>query len=103
MVADALHTQREHARVLVEEFGAHYAFPVKRNQPELWKAYRKVPWQGVQAVFRSTVRAHGRIDTRVVEAVSFAGLDFPHARQVARRPGTAPCSRPGGAAGRRCT
>ena len=63
VVADALHTQREHARVLVEEFGAHYAFPVKRNQPELWKACRKVPWQGVRAAFRSTVRAHGRIDT----------------------------------------
>lgn len=43
VVADALHTQREHARVLVEEFGAHYAFPVKRNQPELWKVCRKVP------------------------------------------------------------
>ena len=84
VVADALHTQREHARVLVEEFGAHYAFPVKRNQPELWKACRKVPWQGVRAAFRSTVRAHGRIDTRVVEVVSFVGLDFPYARQVAR-------------------
>lgn len=84
VVADALHPQREHARVLVEEFGAHYAFPVKRNQPELWKACRKVPWQGVRAAFRSTVRAHGRIDTRVVEVVSFAGLDFPYARQVAR-------------------
>jgi len=84
VVADALHTQRDHARVLVEEFGAHYAFPVKRNQPELWKACRKVPWQRVRAAFRSTVRAHGRIDTRVVEVVSFAGLDFPYARQIAR-------------------
>jgi predicted transposase YbfD/YdcC len=84
VVADALHTQREHASVLVEEFGAHYALPVKRNQPELWKACRKVPWQRVRAAFRSTVRAHGRIDTRVVEVVSFAGLDFPYARQVAR-------------------
>lgn len=84
VVADALHTQRDHARVLVEEFGAHYAFPVKRNQPELWKACRAVPWDSVRAVFRSTVRAHGRIDTRVVEVVSFAGLDFPYARQVAR-------------------
>lgn len=84
VVADALHTQREHARVLVEEFGAHYAFPVKRNQMELWKACRKVPWEQVRATFRSTVRAHGRIDTRVVEVVGFAGLNFPHVRQVAR-------------------
>lgn len=43
-----------------------------------------MPWQRVQAAFRSTVRAHGRIDTRVVEVVSFTGLDFPYARQVAR-------------------
>jgi predicted transposase YbfD/YdcC len=84
VVADALHTQREHARVLVEEFGAHYALPVKGNQPELWKACQKVPWQRVRAAFRSTVRAHGRIDTRVVEVVGHAGLNFPHARQVAR-------------------
>lgn len=38
----------------------------------------------MRSVFRSTVRAHGRIGTRVVEVVSLAGLDFPHARQVAR-------------------
>ncbi|MFD7430359.1 hypothetical protein ACFV6Z_25445 [Streptomyces sp. NPDC059818] len=84
VVADALHTQREHAKVLVEEFGAHYAFPVKRNRPELWKACRKVPWERVRASARSTARAHDRIDTRVVEVVNFAGLGFPPARQVAR-------------------
>lgn len=83
VVADALRPQREHAGVLVEEFGAHYAFSVKRNRPGLWKACRQVPWQRVRAAFRSTVRAHGRTDTRVVEVVSFAGLDFPYARQVA--------------------
>ncbi|MEU3009029.1 ISAs1 family transposase [Streptomyces sp. NPDC006863] len=82
--ADALHAQREPAKVLVEEFGAHYVFTVKRNQPELWKGCRKVPWQQVRAAFRSRVGAHGRLDTRVVEVVSFAGLDFPHAWQVAR-------------------
>ncbi|WP_158694515.1 hypothetical protein [Streptomyces canus] len=38
----------------------------------------------MRASFRSTVRAHGRIDTRVVEVVTFAGLDFPYTRQVAR-------------------
>lgn len=84
VVADALHCQRDHAKVLVEEFGAHYVFPVKRNQMELWKACRKVPWHRVRAAHRSTMRAHGRIDTRVVEVVSFAGLDFPYAAQVAR-------------------
>lgn len=84
VTADALHTQRDHARVLVEEFGAHYAFTVKRNQPELWAACRAVPWEKVTASHRSAVRAHGRVETRVVEAVTWSGLPFPHVRQVAR-------------------
>jgi predicted transposase YbfD/YdcC len=84
VLADALHTQRDHATVLVEEFGAHYVLPVKRNQPELWKACRRVPWERVRASHRSTVRAHGRVDTRVIEVVTWKDLDFPHVRQVAR-------------------
>lgn len=43
VVADASHTQSDHARVLVEEFGAHRAFPVRRNQSELWKRCRGCP------------------------------------------------------------
>ena len=35
VTADALHTQREHARFLVEEKHADYAFTVKGNQPTL--------------------------------------------------------------------
>ncbi|MFD8079835.1 hypothetical protein ACFV3E_45435 [Streptomyces sp. NPDC059718] len=33
VTADALHTQRDHARFLVETKKAHYAFTVKKNQP----------------------------------------------------------------------
>ncbi|WP_405009297.1 ISAs1 family transposase [Kitasatospora sp. NBC_01539] len=83
VTADALHTQREHAKVLVKEFGAHYVFVVKRNQPDLWEACRAVPWDRVRAS-RSTVRAHGRVETRIIKAVTWEGLDFPHLRQVAR-------------------
>jgi predicted transposase YbfD/YdcC len=84
VAADALHTQREHAIALVEEFGAHYAFTVKRNQPELWAACKAVPWEEVRATYRSTTRGHGRIDTRVIEVVAWDDLNFPHVRQVAR-------------------
>lgn len=84
VTADALHTQREHARVLVEDFGAHFVFTVKRNQPGLWAACRAVPWEKVRVSSRSTVRARGRVDTRIVEAVTWEDLDFPHVRQVAR-------------------
>lgn len=84
VTADALHTQRDHAEVLVGEFGAHYAFTVKRNQPELWAACRKVPWEKVHASHRVTERGHGRTETRTVEAVTWDELDFPHVKQVVR-------------------
>jgi hypothetical protein len=35
VTADAMHTQREHARFLVEEKHADYVFTVKDNQPQL--------------------------------------------------------------------
>jgi predicted transposase YbfD/YdcC len=84
VTADALHTQREHAKTLVRDFGAHYVFTVKRNQPGLWAACRAVPWDRVRASSRTTVRARGRIDTRIVEVVTWDDLDFPEVRQVAR-------------------
>nr|WP_260463615.1 transposase [Streptomyces sp. TRM72054] len=36
VTGDALHTQRDHARFLVETKKAHYAFTVKRNQKSLY-------------------------------------------------------------------
>ena len=36
VTADALHTQRESARFLVEDKQAHYLFAVKENQPTLY-------------------------------------------------------------------
>ncbi|MCX4781729.1 hypothetical protein [Streptomyces sp. NBC_01264] len=35
VTADALHTQREHAKWLVEAKNAHYLMVVKGNQPNL--------------------------------------------------------------------
>ncbi|MCZ4511331.1 hypothetical protein O3Q52_24705 [Streptomyces sp. ActVer] len=45
MTGDALHTQREHARFLVEAKKAHYAFTVKRNQKNLYEQLRTLPWE----------------------------------------------------------
>ena len=36
VTADAMHTQREHARFLVEDKSAAYLFFVKENQPTLY-------------------------------------------------------------------
>lgn len=48
VTADALHTHRDHARWLVEN-KAHYVLVVKRNQPSLHDALRRLPWKQVTA------------------------------------------------------
>lgn len=84
VTADALHTQVETAKVLVEEMRAHFVLVVKRNQPTLWEACRSIPWERVSAAHRQSEVAHGRQETRVVQAVTWTDLAFPHVRQVAR-------------------
>ncbi|MDH6122831.1 hypothetical protein ABH930_007132 [Kitasatospora sp. GAS204A] len=49
VTADSLHTQRTHARFLVEENKAHYLLVVKANQPELHRRLRSLPWKDVTA------------------------------------------------------
>ncbi|WP_432021363.1 ISAs1 family transposase [Streptomyces sp. 1222.5] len=44
VTADALHTQVETARFLVEEKKAHYVLTVKANQPTLYASCRALPW-----------------------------------------------------------
>lgn len=45
VTADALHTQRETARYLVEDKGADYLFTVKENQPTLYQDLASLPRQ----------------------------------------------------------
>lgn len=94
VTTDALHAQREHATWLAER-GAHYLVTVKRNQPGLLRQLRSLPWKDVRAGHVSDSRGHGRIEKRIVKAVTVAaGLAFPHAAQAiqitrkARRPGS---------------
>ncbi|MFD5514204.1 ISAs1 family transposase [Streptomyces sp. NPDC127051] len=84
VTADALHTQVKTAKVLVEELGAHFVLTVKRNQPKLWEACRSIPWREVAARCKVSETGHGRLETRVVQAVTWTDLEFPYVRQVAR-------------------
>lgn len=86
VTADALHTQRDHARFLVETKKAHYAFTVKKNQKGLFEQLRTLPWGEATAKFYDRTTGHGRLETRVVQALSVTdlGVDFPHAAQVAK-------------------
>ena len=68
---------------------------VKGNQPSLLRQLRSLPWKGVPQGHVQEGRAHGRIERRIVKAVTVtAGLAFPHAAQAiqvtrrTRRPGS---------------
>jgi predicted transposase YbfD/YdcC len=86
VTADALHTQREHARFLIETKRAHYALTVKRNQPGLFDQLRRLPWSKATARYYDRSHGHGRKETRVIQALTVTelGINFPHATQVAR-------------------
>lgn len=86
VTADALHTQRGHARFLVEEKRAHYLLVVKANQPGLHRQLRSLPWKDVTARRYDREIGHGRKETRVtrVLTVTSLDLDFPHAVQAVR-------------------
>jgi predicted transposase YbfD/YdcC len=84
ITVDALHAQKEHARYIVEDRGAHYLLSVKNNQPTLAGQLRALPWKEVPVLHRSRDRGHGREEVREVKVCSVDGLLFPHARQVVR-------------------
>jgi predicted transposase YbfD/YdcC len=83
ITADALHTQREHAKFLVSDKKAHYILVVKKNQPSLYAQVRNLPWRHIPAGARQHDRGHGREEHRTLKAVTVAaGLAFPHAAQA---------------------
>jgi predicted transposase YbfD/YdcC len=83
ITADALHCQRDHARFLVEEKGAHYLLQVKENQPSLLAGLRAVPDDAFSPEHETTDRGHGRVEHRYVRVADVPkGIDFPHAAQV---------------------
>ncbi|WP_406175469.1 transposase [Streptomyces sp. NBC_00996] len=88
VTTDALHTQRDHARHLFEDKGAHYAFTVKRNQKGVYEQLRALPWGEVRAKFHDRSTGHGRLETRVVQVLTVTdlGVDLPYAARHRRRP-----------------
>ncbi len=90
VTADALHTQRETARHLVEDRNAHYVLTVKGNQPSLFTACQQLPCGPVSSFRPEHVafdRGHGRTEqrsTRVAPVTTESGITFPHAAQVFR-------------------
>ncbi|XVS66381.1 ISAs1 family transposase [Actinosynnema sp. CA-299493] len=85
VTADALHTQRDHARYLHER-GAHYVFTVKTGWPRVYTQLDSLPWDDMPClVFRE--RGHGRTELRTVRVAplgdrGFGEVDFPHANHA---------------------
>lgn len=85
VTADALHTQRSHARYL-HRHGGHYLFTVKGNQPGLHATCAGLPWAQVPIGHVEHDVGHGRCEERLLQVIAAVQprLPFPHARQVAR-------------------
>ncbi|MCI0628708.1 MAG: ISAs1 family transposase [Acidobacteria bacterium] len=83
--ADALLTQRDLARYLIEDRQAHYHFTVKGNQPTLLQDIARFFQDRNEPNFvEHTPPEHGRIETRKIwtTAVLNGYLDFPHVGQA---------------------
>jgi predicted transposase YbfD/YdcC len=83
VTADALHTQRAHARWLVEDKQADYLLVVKGNQPGLVGAIDRLPAPACSPEYHTVDRGHGRIEHRRVRAAPVPStVRFPYAAQV---------------------
>jgi hypothetical protein len=88
VTADALHTQAETARHLVEDKHAHYLMIIKANQLSLLQAATRA-LAGPDADFAGASwteegKGHGRHEKRGIRAAPAGGIAWPHAAQVLR-------------------
>ncbi|GAA2436636.1 ISAs1 family transposase [Actinomadura vinacea] len=83
VTADALHTQREHARHLVQDRDADYILVVKGNQKNLHDQLKRLPWSKIELHDRTVGDGHGRREIRRLKVCTVRpGLLFPHAAQA---------------------
>lgn len=83
VTADALHTQRDHARFLVQDKKAHFILVVKKNQPSLYHQLKTLPWRQIPIGHTEDHHGHGRTERRSIKVVTVEpGLAFPHAAQA---------------------
>jgi predicted transposase YbfD/YdcC len=66
VTTDALHTQTETARYLVEDKQADYVFTVKENQPTLRQDIDDLQLEASSPQHTETTKGHGRLETRSI-------------------------------------
>jgi hypothetical protein len=88
VTADALHTQRAHARYL-RKHGGDYVLIAKGNQPTLFAALDALPWTTIETGHTEQDTGHGRVDRRVLKVIDLTDpahahhrVHFPGARQA---------------------
>jgi hypothetical protein len=78
---DALHTQRAHARFLVEK--RCYLLVVKDHQPGLFAQLNTLPWAEVPVAHIEHDRGHGRVERRTIQVLPAPDtITFPHTAQA---------------------
>lgn len=89
LTVDALHTQRETARMIAEDHHGFYLMTVKANQPTLHAAIAarfgapNNAFAGEGRYHLTEDRGHGRVEQRQIRTADAHGIDFPHAAQIA--------------------
>jgi predicted transposase YbfD/YdcC len=83
VTADAMQTQRGHARWLREVKNAHFIFPALDNQPTLFDRLDALDWAGVSVTAWSVDDDRGRHELRTIQVLPAPpDLNFPHVAQV---------------------
>jgi predicted transposase YbfD/YdcC len=81
--ADAMQTQRGHARWLRETKNAHFVFPVLDNQPTLFDRLDALNWADAPVTAWSVDDDRGRHELRTIQVLPAPpDLNFPHVAQV---------------------
>lgn len=81
VTSDALHTQRTHAHYR-QQRGVHYIVVVKRNQKNLHRQLKALPWNEVPLHGRTRSDGHGRREIRRIKVCTVGDLLFPGACQA---------------------
>jgi predicted transposase YbfD/YdcC len=83
ITADAMQTQREHARWLTEDKDAFYLLPVLGNQPGTYAALDALDWENTPVAAATSEITRGRVETRTLRVLPAPeDLGFPYARQA---------------------
>ncbi|WP_431711852.1 ISAs1 family transposase [Glutamicibacter uratoxydans] len=64
---DALHTQRDTAKLITHTYQAHYVFTLKGNQPTLHAQVKDLPWKQVPVTDTTIDTSHGRLVIRKLQ------------------------------------